>query len=188
MEKEKEAAVRACDHCKKSPAAGTCMECRKGAYCGSGCCQAHHVCATETPQAVIDETIFRPFGGQQGFWSNIVQNALANTAFRRVALTEPGHFQVVLMCIRREEKDIGLERHKEAQYFHIVEGLGIGVVNGKRVELSPGVAFFVMPNAEHNIEVFATSLTPLRLITFYMPHHHAPGTVHLRKSDVPADY
>jgi mannose-6-phosphate isomerase-like protein (cupin superfamily) len=118
-----------------------------------------------------------------GYVTNIEDDTLANTDYRRVLFTGP-NTQLVLMTLKPGE-EIGLERHEgHDQFIRVESGTGVALLDGKKHALSDGVAVVIPSGTEHNVT--NTSKTePLRLYTLYSPPEHAPGTVHRNKADDP---
>lgn len=113
------------------------------------------------------------------FHVNIHDAALRNEDFRRVLHTTE-LTQIVLMTIQPGE-DIGQEVHDLDQVLVFVEGSGESVLDGKRSPVRAGDLVVVPAGAEHNF--INTGTVPLRLYTVYAPPEHAPGTVHVTRTD-----
>lgn len=116
-----------------------------------------------------------------GFITNIEEETLNNTYFRKVLYTGE-HGQVVVMCLQPRE-DIGLEVHtKEDQFFRVDKGQGKVIMNGEEHDFSDGFAFVVPAGVEHNI-INTSETGTLHLYTIYMPAHHPEGTIHKTKAE-----
>lgn len=116
---------------------------------------------------------------------DIADAARANSAFRRVLHTT-GHVQLVVMTLQPGE-DIGAEVHEHNdQVLTFVEGKVRADVAGETAEVGPGDVVIVPAGTEHNFTNIGE--TPVRLSTIYGPPDHAPGTVHLNKTDAEADH
>lgn len=118
-----------------------------------------------------------------GYIGNIEQEALENTAFRRVLYTS-SYMQLVLMCIP-EGGDIGMETHGLDQFIRVEAGNGRAVLDGAEHALTDGYAVVVPAGTVHNI--MNTGTEPLKLYSLYAPPHHKDGVVHLTKEDAEAD-
>jgi mannose-6-phosphate isomerase-like protein (cupin superfamily) len=113
----------------------------------------------------------------------IMAAARSNDAFRRVALTGD-HLQVVLMTIP-PGGEIGEEVHPDTdQALLFVDGAGETRLNGTTSAVRPNDLVLVRAGMRHNF--VNTGREPLRLITFYAPPHHQPGTVHRTKEEADA--
>lgn len=115
--------------------------------------------------------------------TNIENDTLENTDYRRVLFTGP-NTQLVLMMLRPGE-EIGLEKHEgNDQFIRVESGTGIALLDGKQHALSDGVALVIPSGTEHNV-INTSKTTPLRLYTLYSPPEHPVGTVHRTKADDP---
>lgn len=121
----------------------------------------------------------------KGFSSNIEQDTLANTNFRKVLYTGK-HSQLVLMCLQPGE-EIGIEVHEDNdQFFRFEKGMGKCIIDGNEYDLADGSAIVVPAGAQHN--VINTSTTEmLKLYTIYSPAHHKDGIVRATKAEATAD-
>ena len=121
----------------------------------------------------------------KGFHSNIEQDTLDNTNFRKVIYTGK-HSQLVLMSLRPGE-EIGLETHAENdQFLRFEGGEGKCVIDGNEYDVSDGFAIIVPAGAEHNV-VNVSDSDELKIYTIYSPPHHKDGTIHITKADAQAD-
>jgi mannose-6-phosphate isomerase-like protein (cupin superfamily) len=120
-----------------------------------------------------------------GYVTNIEDDTLENTDYRRVLFTGP-NVQLVLMTLQPGE-EIGLEQHEgHDQFIRVESGTGVVLLDGREHALSDGVAVVIPSGTEHNVT--NTSKTePLRLYTLYSPPEHPANTVHRTKADDPAD-
>lgn len=108
----------------------------------------------------------------------IVAEALSNNDFRREVMTGD-HQQVVLMTIP-PGGEIGEEIHPDTdQALLLVDGEGEARLNGATRVFRANDLVLVRAGTRHNF--VNTGPRPLRLITFYAPPHHEPGTVHRTK-------
>ena len=121
-----------------------------------------------------------------GYVTNIEQDTLENKDYRRVLYTGR-NMQLVLMTLQPGE-EIGLETHDEHDQFIRVEaGTGAAILNGKKHDLSDGVAVVIPAGVEHNV-INTSKREPLRLYTLYGPPEHPHGTVHHTKRDEPPEH
>ena len=110
---------------------------------------------------------------------DIIQETLLNENYRKV-LTTTSNMQLVVMCLQPGE-EIGMEVHPETtQFFHIVSGVTIGVVDEVVYGLSSGEYLVVPPGANHNI-INPSPGEKLKLYTIYTPPEHPRGTVQKTK-------
>lgn len=115
-----------------------------------------------------------------GKLSNVKQQALDNTYFRRVLETST-HTQLVIMHIPAGG-EIGEETHTENdQVLYLVAGEGTVYLNGKASEYQEGDVVVVPAGTKHNF--VASKQRPLKIITTYSPPHHPDGTVHKTKAE-----
>jgi len=116
-----------------------------------------------------------------GYVTNIENDTLENNDYRRVLYTGR-NMQLVLMTLQPGE-EIGLETHDEHdQFIRVEEGTGTAILNGKKHDLSDGVAVVIPAGVEHNV-VNTSKKEPLRLYTLYGPPEHPDGTVHKTKAE-----
>jgi mannose-6-phosphate isomerase-like protein (cupin superfamily) len=121
-----------------------------------------------------------------GYVTNIEEDTLENKDYRRVLYTGR-NMQLVLMTLQPGE-EIGLETHDEHDQFIRVEaGSGTAILNGKKHDLSDGVAVVIPAGVEHNV-INISKKEPLRLYTLYGPPEHPDGTVHHTKRDEPPEH
>jgi mannose-6-phosphate isomerase-like protein (cupin superfamily) len=111
---------------------------------------------------------------------DIVGAARSNEAFRRVIETGE-HEQVVVMTIP-PGGEIGTEVHPTTdQVLLFVDGRGEAILDGHSRDVGANELVFVRAGTEHNF--VNRGDVPLRLITIYAPPEHAPGTIHLTKTE-----
>lgn len=121
----------------------------------------------------------------KGFNSNIEQDTLENSDFRRVLYTGK-HSQLVLMSLQPKE-EIGLETHLENdQFLRFEGGHGAVFIDDNRYEVRDGDAVIVPAGARHNV-VNLSDTEKLTLYTIYSPPHHIDGTVHPTKEEAEAN-
>ena len=120
----------------------------------------------------------------KGYHSNIENDAIANSNFRKVLYTSK-HCQLVLMSLKPLE-EIGLEVHTDNdQFFRVEKGHGKSVIDGNVYELADGTAVVVPSGAAHHIINTSETDGP-KLYTIYAPAHHKDGTIHETKSEAEA--
>jgi mannose-6-phosphate isomerase-like protein (cupin superfamily) len=117
----------------------------------------------------------------KGFKSNIEQDTLDNTNFRKVLYTGK-HSQLVLMSLRPNEK-IGLETHEENdQFLRFEGGAGTVFIDGNEYSVEDGDAVIVPAGAEHNV-VNVSDSEELKIYTIYSPPHHKDQIVRRTKQE-----
>lgn len=118
-----------------------------------------------------------------GKLSNVKQQALDNTYFRRVLETSK-NTQLVVMHIPAGG-EIGEETHSENdQVLYLVAGEGMVYLNGEASDYKEGDVVVVPAGTKHNF--VASKDQPLKIITTYSPPHHPDGTVHKTKAEADA--
>lgn len=120
----------------------------------------------------------------QGFHTQIEEDTLENTFFRKVLFTGPNS-QLVLMTLQPNE-DIGSEVHPDNdQFFRFEAGEGKVIVDGQEYIVGDGDAVVVPAGAEHNI-INTSATEMLKMYTIYSPAHHPDGTIHQTKAEAMA--
>ena len=115
----------------------------------------------------------------KGFKSNIEQDTLNNTNFRKVLYTGK-HSQLVLMSLMPNE-EIGLETHRDNdQFLRFEGGDGKVFIDGNEYWVKDGDAVIVPAGAEHNV-VNVSDSEELKIYTIYSPPHHKDGIVRVTK-------
>jgi len=111
---------------------------------------------------------------------------LENTNYRTVAWSGK-YLQVTLMSIP-VGGDIGLEAHPETdQFIRLDGGRGRAQMGPAEddlsfdQEVSDGWCVMVPAGSWHNITNIGDE--PMQVYTIYAPQHHAPGKIHVTKSD-----
>jgi mannose-6-phosphate isomerase-like protein (cupin superfamily) len=100
--------------------------------------------------------------------ANITQQAIDNTYFRHVILTDP-KTQIVIMSIPAGG-EIGLETHPDNdQVLYLVQGHGRSIVGGDEQPFA------------------AAADAGLKIITIYTPPHHPDGLIHKTKAEADAE-
>ena len=117
----------------------------------------------------------------KGFKSNIEQDTLDNSNFRKVLYTGK-HSQLVLMSLQPGE-EIGLETHGENdQFLRFEGGDGTVFIDGNEYSVTDGDAVIVPAGAEHNV-VNVSDSEELKIYTIYSPPHHKDGIVRATKQE-----
>ena len=117
----------------------------------------------------------------KGFETNIEQDTLDNTNFRKVLYTGK-HSQLVLMSLRPNE-EIGLETHAENdQFLRFEGGDGKVFIDGNEYAVADGDAVIVPAGAEHNV-VNVSDSEELKIYTIYSPPHHKDQIVRKTKQE-----
>lgn len=120
----------------------------------------------------------------KGFVSNIEEQTLENSNFRKVLYTA-SHSQLVVMSLRPNE-DIGMEVHDSVdQFFRIEKGQGKVMIDGIEHEISDGFAIIIPAGTQHNV-INTSATDELKLYTVYSPANHKDGTIHATKADAEA--
>ncbi len=116
-----------------------------------------------------------------GFNSNIEEQTLSNTFFRRVLYTT-NNMQLVLMSLKPKE-DIGFEVHSENdQFFRFEKGNGKVIIENEEYPVTDGSVVIVPKGSNHNI-INTSESEDLKLYTIYAPAHHKDKTVHKTKEE-----
>ena len=117
----------------------------------------------------------------KGFKSNIENDTLKNTNFRKVLYTGK-HLQLVLMSLKIGE-DIGEEVHEgNDQFFRFEGGTGKCIIDGNEYPVKDGDAIIVPAGAKHNV-INVDSKKALKMYTIYASPHHKDGIVRATKKD-----
>ncbi|MBL8030789.1 MAG: cupin domain-containing protein [Candidatus Doudnabacteria bacterium] len=114
-----------------------------------------------------------------GYITNIEQDSIQNTNFRKVVYTAR-HMQLVLMSLMPGE-EIGEEVHELDQFLRIDAGTGKAVLDGVEHDIADGFALVVPQGMKHNI--INTGGESLKLYTIYAPPDHKDGEVQATKAD-----
>lgn len=121
----------------------------------------------------------------KGFSTNIEENTIYNSNFRKVLYTGK-YSQLVLMSLKPGQ-EIGSEIHKDNdQFFRIEKGQGKCIIDEHEYELEDGSAIVVPSGARHNI-INTSSTKELKIYTIYSPPHHQDGIVRKTKKDAEED-
>ena len=117
----------------------------------------------------------------KGFKSNIENDTLDNTNFRKVVYTGK-HLQLVLMSLKGGE-EIGEETHKNTdQFFRFESGTGKCIIDETAYEVKDGDVIIVPAGAKHNV-INTDSKAELKIYTLYSPPNHKDGTIRATKED-----
>ena len=114
----------------------------------------------------------------KGFITNIEQNTLENTDYRRVLYTAKNS-QLVLMSIEPGD-EIGTEVHELDQFIRLEAGSATVVLNGESHDVPADSAIVIPAGVKHN--VINTGTEPLKLYSVYAPPEHKDQTVHATKA------
>jgi len=116
-----------------------------------------------------------------GYKTNIEEDTLTNTNFRKVLFT--GKFlQLVVMSLKPGE-EIGNEVHETVdQLFRVEEGNAQFVLGEEKYEVGVDEVFIVPAGNWHNVINLSDS-QDLKLYTVYTPPNHPDGTIHATKEE-----
>lgn len=115
-----------------------------------------------------------------GFFTNIEEDTVKNTDFRRVLYTGK-YSQLVVMSLKPGE-EIGTEVHDTVdQFFRVEEGVAKVISGGEENTVHADDAFIIPAGTEHN--VVNTGEKDLKLYTIYSPANHPDKTVNKTKID-----
>jgi mannose-6-phosphate isomerase-like protein (cupin superfamily) len=121
----------------------------------------------------------------KGFRSNIENDTVKNTNFRKVLYTG-ANSQLVLMSLKPGE-EIGLETHPDNdQFFRFEAGEGTVIIDGNTHEVEDGVAVIIPAGAEHNV-VNTSDSEELKMYSIYSPPHHKDQIVRGTKEEAEAN-
>ncbi len=115
----------------------------------------------------------------KGFLTQIEQETLSNTDYRRVLYTGK-YSQLVLMSIAPGD-EIGLETHHLDQFIRIESGSATVTLDGVTHMIEEDWAIVIPAGTEHN--VVNTGDAPLKLYSIYSPPEHKDKTTHRTKAD-----
>lgn len=117
----------------------------------------------------------------QGFKTNIENETLNNTFFRKVLFTGK-YCQVVVMSLKPNE-EIGMEVHESVdQFFRIEKGEAKFIINAEESAAGPSDVVIVPAGSLHNV-INTSNTEDLKLYTIYSPPNHPDGTIHQTKED-----
>lgn len=117
----------------------------------------------------------------KGFKTNIENDTISNTNFRKVLYTGE-HMQLVLMSLKVGE-EIGEETHPENdQFFRFESGTGKCMIDGNEYRVKDGDAIIIPAGAKHNV-INTNRSEELKMYTLYAPPHHKDGIVRATKEE-----
>ena len=116
----------------------------------------------------------------EGYKSNIEQETINNTNFRRVLYTAK-NLQLVLMALQPGE-DIGFEVHENDQFFRFESGAGKVMIDENSYPVEDGDAVIVPAGSRHNV-INTSEEEILQMYTLYAPPHHKAGIVRATKKE-----
>lgn len=113
---------------------------------------------------------------ENGFVTNIEDDTIANSAFRKVVYTS-GESQLVLMSV---DSEIGVETHDNIdQFIRIESGTGYVMLGDKKHQVQDGTAIVIPAGVEHNVVNIGTD--SLKLYAVYSPPEHQKDVVQTTK-------
>ena len=115
----------------------------------------------------------------KGFITNIEQDTLENTDYRRVLYTAKNS-QLVLMSIEPGD-EIGEEVHELDQFIRLEAGTASVILNGETHSVPADSAVIIPAGVTHNVN--NTGEETLKLYSVYAPPEHKDKTVHPTKAD-----
>jgi mannose-6-phosphate isomerase-like protein (cupin superfamily) len=117
----------------------------------------------------------------KGFNTNIEQDTIDNTNFRKVLYTSE-HSQLVLMSLKPNE-EIGEEVHEENdQFIRFEAGSGRVEIDGNKYNVEDGSAVVIPAGAKHNV-INTSGSEELKIYTIYSPPHHKDQIVRKTKEE-----
>lgn len=120
-----------------------------------------------------------------GYDTNIEQQTLENTNFRKVLYTS--EFQQLVVMSIPVGGEIGKEIHDENdQFIRVESGEAEAVIDGRKIKLRDDDVIIIPKGSEHNV-VNSSSDKDLKVYTIYSPPHHKDGTIHATKAEADAD-
>jgi mannose-6-phosphate isomerase-like protein (cupin superfamily) len=120
----------------------------------------------------------------KGFRSNIEEETLGNSSFRKVLYTAK-YSQLVLMSLKPKE-EIGMETHEKIdQFFRFESGQGKCIIDGNEYEVTDGDVVIVPAGAKHNV-INISDAKALKLYTIYSPPNHEDGIIRQTKEEAEA--
>ncbi len=113
----------------------------------------------------------------KGFITNIEQETLNNTDYRRVLYTAK-NCQLVLMSIKPGD-EIGAETHDLDQFIRLEAGSATVILDGVHNEIHADMAVIIPAGTRHN--VINHGAEDLKLYSIYSPPEHRDGVIHVTK-------
>lgn len=131
-------------------------------------------------QKIISFSHFENNSSTKGFKSNIENDTMNNTNFRKVLYTGK-NIQLVLMSLKPGE-EIGEEIHKDNdQFFRFESGNGKVIINDTEYNIKNGDVVIIPAGSKHNI--INTSKEELKIYTIYSPPHHKDKIIRKTKKE-----
>ena len=116
-----------------------------------------------------------------GYHENLGGLTLENTNYRQVLYTAK-NMQLVVMHLKPNET-IEEETHEDVdQFFYVVHGYGMAIVNGKEYPIESGDCILVPQRSHHEIINISNNLE-LKLFTIYGPPEHRDGLIRKTKRE-----
>ena len=114
----------------------------------------------------------------KGYSSNIEEETVGNSFFRKVLYTGP-NMQLVVMTLQPGE-DIGMEVHDgHDQFFRVEQGEVVVFIDGEEITVKEDEVAIVPAGKQHNVT--NQSETVAKLYTIYAPPEHPDGRVNETK-------
>jgi mannose-6-phosphate isomerase-like protein (cupin superfamily) len=118
---------------------------------------------------------------KKGFVTNIEEETINNTDYRRVLYT--GAFSQLVVMNLQPGEEIGAEVHDGIdQFIRVEQGEAKVILNGSEEHALPAEHAVIIPaGTEHNVVNIGSE--ELKLYSIYSPAEHKDGTVHATKAD-----
>lgn len=116
-----------------------------------------------------------------GYHTNIEEETLKNTNFRKVLYT--GSYQQLVVMSLKPNEEIGMEVHENVdQFFRIEAGNAKFVIDGEETSATADEVVIVPAGSQHNV-INVSTTDDLKLYTIYAPPNHPDGTIHKTKEE-----
>ncbi|OGM28576.1 cupin [Candidatus Woesebacteria bacterium RIFCSPLOWO2_01_FULL_39_61] len=116
-----------------------------------------------------------------GYHTNIEEETLKNTNFRKVLYT--GTYQQLVVMNLKPNEEIGMEVHDNVdQFFRIEAGNAKFVIDGEEISAQKDEVVIVPAGSKHNV-INVSPTETLKLYTIYAPPNHPDGTIHRSKKE-----
>lgn len=116
-----------------------------------------------------------------GYHTNIEEETLKNTNFRKVLYT--GSYQQLVVMSLKPNEEIGMEVHENVdQFFRIETGNAKFVIDGEETSATADDVVIVPAGSQHNV-INVSTTEDLKLYTIYAPPNHPDGTIHKTKEE-----